>query len=758
MGKTPNRYIDIDPWKIRETGYHAAESQVSESLFSLANEYTGVRGFPEEGTTDRSLLGTYYNGLYADAPDQTETGYRGITKKVHYMINAANWLKTEITVDGAPVVLSPAVRGFSRTLDFRTGELVRCYRWTPPVGNEIELTFARFLAMDRPEQNYQRIVFRAVQGNPNINVRMSTDFSIVHWGRFNFWTIEAGASLSGRTAMIGALPNGQRLFTGFRLAISESLSTAEFRLSKGIGQAFSFTLSEGTSRRVDRIVQNQVEKAPDTAAGDLWERGMAHLSDQPGYEESLQRNVGYFDHLWNAIDVHIDGDAKDQQGIRFCLFQLAQTYHGFDPKNNIGAKGLTGEAYSGHAFWDTETYGLPFYLFSAPDAAKNLLLFRYNTLSQARERAKELDLKGACYPIATLNGYESCALWQHASLQPQPSTAVAFGIDHYVRNTGDEAFLAAYGLERLIEISRYLLARGDYNPDRTKFGFYGVMGPDEFQMMVNHNAYTNYMGMMTFETTLKALARIQKNWPDKYLEVIAKTGWSVAETTAIREAMDKTYVPYDPETKLYEQHQGYYDLPHVDIKKIPEQEFPLYAHWSYDRIYRNDMIKQPDVLMFMFLHNSRFSAAVKLANYEFYEPRCIHESSLSPSIHSVLAYELGKDAEAANFFEFATRMDLDDFNRNASEGLHLTSIAAAWVNIVYGFGGLRSDGDLLRLAPKLPSRWRAYSFHLVYRGVELLVAVDATKIAITADRELPVPIMVDREKVLLSAGTTVFLR
>lgn len=758
MGKTPNRYIDIHPWIIRETGYHAAESQVSESLFSLANEFSGVRGFPEEGTTDRSLVGTYYNGLYADAPDQAEGGYRGVTKKVHYMINSANWLKTEISIDGAPVVLSSAVSGFSRSLDFRTGELIRCYRWTSTCGNEVELTFSRFLAMDRPEQAYQRVAFRAVKGTPEIEVRMSTDFSIVHWGRFNFWTIEGAATHAGRTAMAGVLPNGQRLFTGFRLAMSEPLPTREFRLAKGIGHAFSFALSEGAERTVDRIVYNQIEKNLSVSAGDLWERGMAGLAEQPGYDASLQRNIRYFITLWNAIDVRIDGDEKDQQGIRFCLFQLAQTYHGFDPKNNIGAKGLTGEAYSGHAFWDTETYCLPFYLFSAPDAAKNLLLFRYNTLSQAKERARELDLKGACFPIATLNGYESCALWQHASLQPQPSTAVAYGIDHYVKNTGDEAFLADFGLEMLLEISRYLLSRGDFNPGRTKFGFYGVMGPDEFQMMVNHNAYTNYMGMMTFETTIQSLTRIKKNIPDKYRAVIAKTGWTDAETAAIREAMDKSYLPYDPETKRYEQHQGYYDLPHIDIKKIPEAEFPLYAHWSYDRIYRNDMIKQPDVLMFLFLHNSRFSPAVKLANYEFYEPRCIHESSLSPSIHSILASELGKDAEAARFFEFATRMDLDNFNRNASEGLHLTSIAAAWVNIVYGFGGLRSDGDLLRIAPKLPERWSGYAFHLAYRGVELTIEVDQTKVAITADRALSVPILIDREKVLLRAGTTVFAR
>ncbi|MGB8983038.1 MAG: glycosyl hydrolase family 65 protein, partial [Anaerolineales bacterium] len=408
-----------------------------------------------------------------------------------------------------------------------------------------------------------------------------------------------------------------------------------------------------------------------------------------------------------------------QQGIRFCIFQMQQTYRGAIDGANIGAKGLTGEAYNGNAFWDTETYCLPFYLFSNPAAAKSLIDFRYRTLPQALARAKDLDCEGACYPVATIDGTESCTLWQHASLQFQPTTAVAYAIWHYVNVTGDTAFLQAEGAQMLIAICRFLASRGQWSA-KGQFGYYAVMGPDEFQMMVNNNAYTNYMARRTFEFTLQTLEGLD----------LAKLGCSPAELETWRNMAEKMFIPYDAATGLYEQHEGFFNLPHIDIDAIPVEDFPLYHHWSYDRIYRNDMIKQPDVLMFMFLYNQSFSLEEKRANYDYYEPRCIHESSLSPSVHSILASELGRHREAFDFFRFATRIDLDNYNRNTGEGIHTTSIAAAWMNIVYGFGGMRSDGDVLSFNPSIPSHWQGYSFQVCYRGSILRVEVSQTEAVI----------------------------
>jgi maltose phosphorylase len=249
------------------------------------------------------------------------------------------------------------------------------------------------------------------------------------------------------------------------------------------------------------------------------------------------------------------------------------------------------------------------------------------------------------------------------------------------------------------------------------------MGPDEFQMMVHNNAYTNFMAKKTFEFTLGVLDDMRERVPGQYLELVDRLGLQSSELDAWRLMAAKMRIPIDEATGIIEQHDGYFDLPHVDVDSIPIEDFPLYNHWSYDRIYRNDMIKQPDVLMFMFLHNQQFSLACKRANFEYYEPRCIHESSLSPSVHSVLAAELGKDQQAFDLFGFATRLDLDNYNRNTREGLHTTAIAAAWVNIVYGFGGMRSDGPVLAFAPTIPKSWNSYSFRVQYRQAVIRIDV-----------------------------------
>ncbi|WP_020429159.1 glycoside hydrolase family 65 protein, partial [Paenibacillus riograndensis] len=463
----------------------------------------------------------------------------------------------------------------------------------------------------------------------------------------------------------------------------------------------------------------------------------------------------YWSGIWETSDIRIEGDPENQQGIRFCIFQLYQTYHGDHPGYNIGAKGLTGEAYRGLAFWDTESYCLPFYMFNNPKAAKNLLEFRYKTLPEAVDRAKEVDCEGACYPIATIDGTESCDLWQHSNLQLHVGTAVSYGIWHYVKNTGDRDFLYSKGAEMLIQISRFYATRGQWGQRSGEYGYFGVMGPDEFQLMVNNNCYINFMAKKMFEFTLETLAGMEVQVPDAYAELIRKTGLRAEELTDWSSKAEHMRIPLDPDSGVYEEHDGYFELPHIDIHSIPVTDFPLYSNWSYDRLYRYDMIKQPDVLMFMFLYNGEFSREAKRANYEYYEPRCIHESSLSPSIHSILACEIGKEEEAYQFFEFATRLDLDNYNRNTREGLHTTSIAAAWMNIVYGFGGMRSDGERLSFRPTLPQRWTSYSFQVMYEGVLLGITVDSERVRFKALRGGTASILVYGQQIMVDAAGTV---
>lgn len=271
------------------------------------------------------------------------------------------------------------------------------------------------------------------------------------------------------------------------------------------------------------------------------------------------------------------------------------------------------------------------------------------------------------------------------------------------------------------------------------YGFYGVMGPDEFHMMVNNNAYTNYMGLRTLRYAAQVMDDMAREQSDACAALMAKTGLTGEEIRRWSYIADHMYIPRTAEGVI-EQHDGYFDLPHTEINSIPVSEFPLYEHWSYDRIYRSDMIKQPDVLMFLYLYNSSFTPAEKRINYDFYQPRTIHESSLSPAIHSILAAELDKMEEAVSFFGYATRLDLDNYNRNTREGLHITSIAMAWAGIVYGFGGLRSDGELLRFAPRLPDRWKRLTFSVMYRGrvIRVRMTPDSTAFALTKGEPLQV--------------------
>ncbi|MGE5594100.1 MAG: glycoside hydrolase family 65 protein [Betaproteobacteria bacterium] len=735
MAKIADRYYRVDPWRIIEEGFDPARGRVSESVFSLANEYMGVRGYFEEGYGGDRLVGSYINGVYEEQVTP-KPQYKGISDRFCFMVNTLDWLHTRITLEGEKLDLAECrIEGFRRALDLRNGVLERSFTWRTRAGRVLQVTFIRFLSMVAPKMGFWRIALKPVNFSGNIEIRVGLDFSVKHESAgTNFWSCPRKGIEDGIAGIVGRTQkSGHTVFAGFRLSGAEKLGVVPAVTGeKYIGVDLSLPLEQGVCSRLDRIVFVHAEKRPEKTIDEVWETGMKgareHLATS--YEAALAQNSAYWDEVWRASDIVIDGDPENQQGIRYCIFQLHQTYHGADPSLNIGAKGLTGEAYNGHTFWDTETYCLPFYLFNNPKAARNLLEYRYRTLPQAMERARALDCQGACYPVATLDGTESCGLWQHASLQLQPTTGVAYGIWHYVHVTGDRDFLYTKGAEVLVQICRFLASRGQWGQKSGKFGYYCVMGPDEFQMMVNNNCYTNYMAQQTFRYALEVLDEMRAEEPERHAELVREALLTEVELSAWRTMADEMKIPYDADTGIYEQHDGYFDLPHIEVDSIPVTDFPLYEHWSYDRIFRNDMIKQPDVLMFMFLYNQRFTTEAKRVNYEYYEPRCVHESSLSPSVHSILAAELGKHDEAFEFFRFATRMDLDNYNRNTGEGLHVTSIAAAWMNVVYGFGCMRSDGDILTFNPSLPKAWASYSFPVSYRGSVIALTVDGRAVTV----------------------------
>jgi len=745
MTKKADLYLVCDPWQIIEDGWSEERNLVSESVFSLANEFMGVRGYAEEGVSGaQTLQGSYFNGIYEEV--NLDQSYKGIVTKTHFMINAADWLMTEIYAESEKLDMALCkIENFRRTLDMRSGTLMRSFDWHTKSGAVVHVEFLRFLVLNNENRQpltgiaFQKINFSVTRGDIKISVLIANSFNTFHgWNKKNYWNLlnkdwmNNGAALHAKT-----VTTGQQVFSGFTFNASAGAEIERYDAEKTAGYKINFTLKDGESARIEKNIYNYAVKERNAESGAVWEKGYSIISENAhDLSSALESQRNYWATFWKNNDIRIEGDPLNQQGIRFCIFQMQQTYNGFNPTNNIGAKGLSGEAYNGHAFWDTETYCLPFYLFSNPKAARNLLSFRYATIDAAKERARQLDCEGACFPVATTNGEEACNLWQHASLQFQPSTAVAYGIEHYVKVCGDTNFLYEQGAQMLVEISRFLVSRGGWNNDKTGFGFYAVMGPDEFHMMVNHNCYTNFMAKKTFLYTEQVLLKMEKKAPAKYGELCKMTGFSAEERKNIALCAEKMIILYNDKTKLFEQHDGYYTLPRIDITKIPVTDFPLYHNWSYDRIYRTSMIKQPDVLMFLFLHNQDFSRDVKLANYDYYEPNTIHESSLSPSIHSIFAAELGKNDDAFRFFGFATRMDLDNYNRNSSEGLHTTSIAAAWMNIVYGFAGLRSDGPVLVLNPMLPAKWTEYEFGIMYRYAHIRIKVTADEVTLFTDDKI----------------------
>lgn len=716
-----------------------------------------MRGYAEEGYSGDSLPGSYLNGLN----EQMDVGnhYKGIIRSLRYMVNAVDWLYTRISVEGSQLDLAHSkVTNYSRRLDFLTGTYRREFIWHLPDGKQLKISFTRLVSMTMSHLGLQQITFEPLNFTGSVDICTGLDFNMIHDERGqSMWKQLRSGDEGAVTAILGStLTTGNKLFSGFTLQSSQPLNTELVERDRFIGREFSLELSQGEQASFTKLIVNAADNKASRAADSLWAEGMELAAGVSGLEEQqvFADQASYWSGIWATSDITIEGDPENQQGIRFCIFQLYQTYHGDHPGYNIGAKGLTGEAYRGLAFWDTESYCLPFYMFNNPKAARSLLEFRYKTLPEAMQRGKDVDCKGAFYPIATIDGTESCDLWQHSNLQLHVGTAVSYGIWHYVKNTGDREFLYSKGAEMLIQICRFYATRGQWGQRSGEYGYFGVMGPDEFQLMVNNNCYINLMAKKLFEFTLETIAEMKVKTPEAYAAVVVKTELREEELADWDNKREHMKIPLDTESGVYEEHDGFFDMPHIDIHSIPVTEFPLYSNWSYDRLYRYDMIKQPDVLMFMFLYNGQFSREAKLANYEYYESRCIHESSLSPSIHSILASEIGKHEEAYNFFEFATRLDLDNYNRNTREGLHTTSIAAAWMNIVYGFGGMRSDGARLSFQPTLPQRWSSYSFQVRYEGVLLGIIVNKDSVSFRAIEGGSTEVIIYGQTVLVDAAGT----
>ncbi len=780
MAKVADRYLEVDPWAVVERGFDPKRGRISESIFSLANEFLGVRGYFEEAYSGDRLIGCYVNGLYEEMPIQHPQVFKGFVTRRAFGVNTVDWLHTRLVVDGETLDLAVSdVTDFERRLDLKAGTLSRTFVWRTRSGKRLRVTFLRFVSMVDANLACQRMTLEPLGFSGSVDVTFALDFSPPHeiasgWSQLqesgsaeaahgkNFWTCPRKGIEGGVAALLGQSESvGQWLFAAMRVEADAPLDGQPVEDEKLIGKSFTLDLADGRATTVNRLAVIVWERDVSKSADEVWAGGLdlakRLTGDDRTFDAALAEHTAFWAEAWDRLDIELDGAPAVQQGLRFSLFNLYQTYQGRDERLNVPCKGMTAEVYYGWIFWDTETYCVPFYLFTFPEAARALLRYRYLNLEPALARARQLGCRGARFPFATIDGTECCGTWQHCDLEDHVNVAVAYGVWLYVRHTGDRELEEREGIEMLLQISRYFADRGGWSPRTGEFGLYGVMGPDEYHTMVNNNCYTNFMVKKTLEYTLEVAERMQGESPQAWRRVSERVGLDPAEPAEWRRMAEAMRIPGDLETGVFEQHDGYFDLPHVDVPSIPPAEVPIYQHWPYIKIFRHDMIKQPDVLLFLMFYAQEFTPEVLRANYEFYESRCIHESSLSPGVHSVFAVEFG-DERAAEFLRYMARLDLDNYNRNSGQGLHVTAMSGAWLAMVYGYAGVRTDGEVLALAPAMAEGWQGYRFRLVWRESMLEVRVGRGEARLRVVSGPPVPLrLYGRDVTADSDGTAVEL-
>jgi alpha,alpha-trehalose phosphorylase len=456
-----------------------------------------------------------------------------------------------------------------------------------------------------------------------------------------------------------------------------------------------------------------------------------------GYLFSSQKK--YMDEFWRRSDVQVDGStdkfrrASDeiQQALRWNLFQILQAA-GRAEGSGIPAKGLTGQTYEGHYFWDTEIYVFPFLIYTAPHIARNLLMFRYHMLERARERAKEVNQKGALFPWRTINGEEASAYYAAGTAQYHINADIMFALKKYVEVTGDVALLFNEGAEMLVETARLWLDLGFYSERKGgRFCIDGVTGPDEYNTVVNNNTYTNLMAQENLRYAAYTVTHMRDNHPEHFDTLVDRTGVEFSEVEVWRRAADNMYLPFEKAIGIHPQDDSFLDRKVWDLKNTPKDKFPLLLHFHPLVIYRHQVIKQADVVLAMFLLGHKFSAEEKKLNFEYYDPLTTGDSSLSVCIQSIVAVEIGYLDKAYEYFNYAVSMDLADVGGNVKDGVHIASTGGTWMAAVYGFGGFRDYGGRFSFRPRLPEQWRRLRFPLTIRGQTLEVEITSASTTYT---------------------------
>ena len=728
------QYIALDEWSIVEETFDPGNNQVSESLFSIGNGHMGQRANFEEAYSGRSLQGSYMAGVYY--PDKTRVGWwkNGYPEYFAKVLNATNWIGLDLRFGEEQLDLARCtVKEFRRELNMRSGYLQRTFVAELPGGRQVRVEATRFVSIVRPELGAIRYAVTPLNFSGQLRLSLYLDGDVKNedanydekfWDETTRENTAQGALLTVKTRKLDfhvcSAMAYDILQRGQKVSVPADLTSRD----KYVAHTLHLPVEQGQTTIAYKYVANVTSR--DHAADDLQtvSRRVLAAAQAQGFESLLAEQAQAWAQKWQGSDIVIEGDVAAQQAIRFCIFQLNQTYTGQDERLNIGPKGFTGEKYGGSTYWDTEAYCLPFYLSTAEQHIPlNLLLYRYKHLEKARENARKLGFtKGALYPMVTMNGEECHNEWEITFEEIHRNGAIAHAIYDYVEYTGDAAYLAEYGLEVLVEISRFWEERVHFIAAKG-YVMLGVTGPNEYENNVNNNWYTNRMAAWTLEYTLEVLDRVRTTDPGRCRDLERKLRLQESEIARWRDIMARMYYPYDAERQVFLQQDGYLDKELIPAGDLDPKHRPLNQHWSWDRILRSCFLKQADVLQGLYFLGDRYDLATKKRNFDFYEPMTVHESSLSPCVHSILACELGYREKAYELYLRTSRLDLDSYNHDTQDGLHITSMGGTWMSVVKGFGGLRVRHGRLVLNPLLPDHWRSFSFKVMFRGARLRVSV-----------------------------------
>ncbi len=737
-GDKMNHLFEIDPWKIATHQLAREERRLQESLTSIGNGYMGMRGNFEEQYTGDHHQGAYLAGVWY--PDKTRVGWwkNGYPDYFGKVINAVNFIAMDIFVNGEAVDLGiQTAKDFYLELDMHNGLLTRTF--VIEVGEtSVKFHFERFLSIVQQELAAIRVTAEVLTGTADIQIISKIDGDVRNEDS-NYDEMFWEAQQSGFEGTIGFLttktiPNPFGIEQFSVTAAMKHITEAEVGIVETeplkVQQSFQATL------QVNELITLEKQVIV------LTSRDLPEAEQQGNAVQLLQDNTKTFAELldeqnaawakrWALADVVIEGDDAAQQGIRFNLFQLFTTYYGEDERLNIGPKGFTGEKYGGATYWDTEAYAVPLYLALAkPEVTKNLLKYRYNQLEQAKHNARQQGLAGALYPMVTFTGIECHNEWEITFEEIHRNGAIAYAIYNYVNCTGDKEYLKNEGLQVLTEIARFWADRVHFSKRTGKYMIHGVTGPNEYENNINNNWYTNTIATWVLQYTLENYAQYKAETPVKITE---------AEQAHWQEIVENMYYPFDEELGVFVQHDTFLDKDLMPRTALTPADLPLNQHWSWDRILRSCFIKQADVLQGIYFFGERFSRAEKERNFLFYEPMTVHESSLSPSVHAILAAELGMEEKAVEMYQRTARLDLDNYNNDTEDGLHITSMTGSWLAIVQGFAQMKTAGETLSFAPFLPSTWSCYAFHVNYRERLLYVTVDKenVRLQLVTGAELP---------------------